>query len=209
MKKIAIDVDDTLSATSLKFHQVLSKLYGSVPGITPPAMAKHYALSGRVLHYGDNPAAFNYIHNLSNSPEFHLDLKPISGSVESLNLISQHIDCYWTARVDTESMRQVTELWLKKYYPIRPVVMRPSEYATNSSFLKAEIIISKPGYYSAVIDNDVRVVHALLELGYKGEIFVHGLTEEDHKKHFKKNTSQIIFCENWDLLGPALIDYFS
>ena len=179
---IAFDIDDTLSHTSRAFYQKLDGLFPSPSHVTFEATRKHYALTGKVLYWGDILEAKEHAYSLVDSSEFHSEMDAIEEAIPIMQKIHERnlLGCYHTARLET--MQSMTRDWLDdRSFPQSPLITRPKHVSHSlQAQWKAEVIIYLFPEVAFLVDNDTRIARQLENNRYQGRVLIIGLNERDY-----------------------------
>lgn len=202
---LAVDIDDTLSQTSRKFHETLNEMFPAPAHVTVEAARKQYALTGKVLHWQEIPEALKYAKSFVDDPEFHSYLEKIEEAEAGMQKLHQRrlVRCYHTARL--ELMRDITERWLQGNFPDLPLIMRPEHinHAGQAQW-KAEVIKYLYPEIQGIVDNDARIARILEQCGYEGKVFLVGTDEQSYQPN-----KTIIPVESWSDLTKIILQTFA
>ncbi len=124
---IALDIDDTLAATNEIFFKVLYEKFGNPENLSVEEGLNKYSITHNVPYWQTDEVK-KFMVDVRRSTDINISIPPTKDSVSAIKEISKEIEClcYLTAR--PESLRKLTEEWLRKNnFPDIPVIMRPDE----------------------------------------------------------------------------------
>lgn len=145
--QIALDIDNTISATTREYFKASVEKFGYPSGTEPheqnlDAIEAKHQYTFNVDEWRNSDSRQEFYDSLLVSPDLHRDVELIPEAGEAVPRLAPHVDvgCYLTARPDV--LYDVTLEWLGKHgFPEAPLIMAPSysdHYKLNS--WKAEIL---------------------------------------------------------------------
>ncbi len=202
--RLACDIDDTIAKTSDAYHDLLSRQFPPPEALTKDSLRKHYALTGRILHWGDIPEANAFAYEFIDDPHFHAQMDPLDGAIAGTQelWLQQRLACYLTVR--SEAMRSETECWFSRYdLPTLPLAMRDAAHSASNAQWKAAALEYLFPEVQGIIDNDARIARLLEEQGYRGKVFLLGLNEHEYAP-----SNIVTPIEDWAELTRVILDMF-
>jgi len=189
---LALDIDNTLSASNIHWAKELERLYGNPTGMTPEELCEKYMLSSHVPHWKESPEAQEWMEQARRSPEIHHEYPLIENAKHMVNKIDAiiPITAYVTAR--WEVVREATEAWLWKHeFPAAPVYMRPMNAPGTAHFWKGTFLPTLYPEVQGIVDDDPRLLEHMPE-DYKGTIFLYKTQE-----HIE-TPIEVVKCAKWE-----------
>lgn len=191
---LALDIDNTLSDTSIVWVEKIALALGNPEGLTSEEFTKKYSY-GRGVSYWAKEDYERVSLTLRQSNEFYEDLPLIENAnkqVEKINAIIP-IVAYITAR-NMEVIKS-TEEWLKKHnFPKSKIICRPDEIDVMEQFeWKAKLLEKMYPSVSGIVDDSIGLVNALSK-GYKGTVFLYNYNGVDEIR----NDIKVVICEDWN-----------
>lgn len=126
-KWFALDIDETLSATNIKWFEEMLEIFGNPERLTPEDAAKKYWLAQNIPYFKNNVEIENWMHQKIQDNDFQVLIPLIGNSNEIYREIHEkhiNISLYITAR--PESVKNWTEKWLKNHnFPDADIILRP------------------------------------------------------------------------------------
>lgn len=191
---IALDIDDTLSATVVCWMKELQKEFGNPEGLTAEEMISKYRYTHFVPYWDYNKM------------QAWIDEKNIAGGIcyQEFTLIedSHHyvskidkilpISCYITAR--PENCIENTRIWLDKHgFPQKPILAKPTHLNYEESHnWKADTLVSLYPTVTGLVDDNVSIINQL-PADYAGTIFLYS-----HDALEKEYPFTIVPCKTWE-----------
>ena len=176
---LALDIDETLSATNVYWFTKLQELFGNPESLTPKEMAMKYHYTQNVP-YWQTPQALAWMKEQCNSDELQKNLSVIDGAVEYVSRVNEIIPivAYITARPTI--VVPGTEYWLKvNNFPKAPVIAKPLDITEHFTSWKAEVLQSLYPSVLGIVDDHPGMVDQL-PTDYHGTIFL--ITHQDHPR---------------------------
>ncbi len=158
---LAIDIDDTLTATALRVIERVHQLFGHAQSVAE--------LHNKFLQPGNVPQwqgveVKNEIINILESSEFLFELDPKPGSANLLHKVNKSypISCYITSRSNV--FQEITQAWLTKHhFPQASLVTRPisekrqdwklryiREHFPKTTFLVDDVMVPEIQYFPEI-----------------------------------------------------------
>jgi len=188
---IALDIDETLSATFRNWVERLLEEHNDEGLTTEEMMAKYRYF--RDVPYWQNGPALNKAIEMMEEDKFQENIPLLDNSnhmVEQINKVIP-IAAYITAR--PEKVVPGTIKWLIKHgFPKAAIFSRPKE-RTDGHRWKGEVLKYMYPHILGIIDDDPKLP-ANMPKNYKGTVFVYNLPDFDTSKYKFK----IIPCGKWD-----------
>jgi len=187
---LAIDIDDTISATGPQYIGKIQQAFGNPEGLSPIAMWEKYGRGD--VPYWNMEEVRNWCLNHIEDPKFHLDCHAIQGAVMALGYIDEFflkIGLYLTIR--TEPLRSCTDEWLRTYdFPIAPLVMMPSSFPHRHGMIwKARVLEYLYPEVVGIVDDRAELLGALSP-SYQGTVFLY--------RHDETEYLRAVACPTWD-----------
>lgn len=189
---IALDIDDTLSATNQFWVEKLAEHFGKPDDFSHEEIVSRYLYMEHVPFW-QTAEAFAWMEMARKSDEIQEALPLIENAkhiVEQLHKIVP-IAAYITAR--PEQVRKGTLNWLSRHsFPEAPLIMRPehSDHADGNKW-KAELLASLyPTVWGIVDDNPGIIAHLPDE--YEGTVFLYG------RENVEKTNINVVAVKNWE-----------
>ena len=171
---LALDIDETLSATNVKWFDRCIEQFGNPEGLSVDKLIDKYHLAQ------NNPAwqskeAQEWMHGQRTAPEAQDDLPVIFGAVEGVKELQQvtNVVAYLTVR--PESVSENTKRWLReKGFPDLPVVAKPKEVPFElGNQWKAYTLHALWPEVTGIVDDNPKVP-MYVGPNYKGTIYFFG-----------------------------------
>lgn len=142
-KGFALDIDETLSATNVKWFEEMFELFWNPENLTPIQAADKYWIAQKAPYFQDKQEITDWMHIKRQDNDFQELLPLIWNANEIYNKIHEEnieITLYITAR--PESVKNWTEKWLKKNnFPNSEIILRPDSLDHKYSNLwKASVL---------------------------------------------------------------------
>ena len=197
---LAIDIDDTLCQTTLRWTRLFQKEFGNPEGLTAEQLVEKYEIV-QYVPYRQTLEAKKLIDQLVKDDRNWLKLPIISWAQQAITILTNHYDLlYLTSR--TEEHRLNTRMRLENHdFPQLDLIMRPnaSKAYTNPHTQfdrKAQYLVNNYPHITGIIDNSESLANHLIQLDYKGILILFGHTwkqdfPEDHQLHTRADTDKI------------------
>jgi len=139
---LALDIDNTLSASNIHWAKELERLYGNPTGMTPEELCEKYMLSSHVPHWKESPEAQEWMEQARRSPEIHHEYPLIENAKHMENLQQQDAALDSQIARNEKALRENLELLtkVKSNYELEKTV---SEECVTLAGLIAELQASK------------------------------------------------------------------
>lgn len=154
-KGIALDIDDTLSATAqtiyTKFHWTIKEASSEFDEI----FRSHHRLNE---YYSSDPQFIERIEQEVNDANFFTDIQPYEGAYEAIQELHQQqlLSCYLTARPSLT--QEVTQDRLVKHsFPSLPLFTKPNHLSNEEQFIRKAHELSKGYKYwiEGIVDDQI------------------------------------------------------
>jgi len=194
IKGLALDIDNTLSDTSIVWVEEIASVLGNPEGLTMEEFTRKYSY-GRGVSYWAEEDYERVSVTLRQSNKFYEDLPLIENAnkqVEEINKIVP-IVAYITAR--NMGVIESTENWLKKHnFPKSKIICRPDEIGIMDQFeWKAKLLEKMYPNVSGIVDDSIGLVEALSR-NYKGTVFLYNHDGVDKIREDIK----VVVCKDWN-----------
>jgi len=175
---ICLDIDDTLSATNLFWARNHIQNFGSPEGLTPEEIVKKYRYVSNVPYWSKNEAAEEWIGQNLQSNEGILDVLPVDGAIEAVEIIGKvtKLVAYLTGR--TQPIIEGTKRWLDQHgFPMLDMLAQPSQETleemclSNAHEWKAKVLDFLYPQFTGIIEDNSGLIGAL-SAEYKGKIYL-------------------------------------
>lgn len=191
---LALDIDNTLSDTSIVWVEEIASVLGNPEGLTMGEFVKKYNY-GRGVSYWAEEDYERVSLTLRQSKQFYEDLPLIENAnkqVEKINGIVP-IVAYITAR--NMGVIESTKKWLRKHnFPKSKIICRPDDIHVMKQFeWKAKLLEKMYPKVSGIVDDSVGLVEALSK-DYKGTVFLYNYSGVDKVREDIK----VILCRDWN-----------
>lgn len=202
-KGFALDIDETLSATNIKWFEEMFELFWNPENLTPSNAAKKYWLVQNVPYFQGKKEITDWMHSKRQDNNFQ-ELIPI---IENANEIyseihEKHIkiSLYITAR--PESVKSWTKNWLKKHnFPEADIILRPDNLDHKFSNLwKASVLEILYPEIDWIVDDNPELIK------YISEDYSWIICAYTHSNDFWK--INIISCETHENVSNFLKKYY-
>ncbi|MDP2630956.1 MAG: hypothetical protein Q8P56_06155 [Candidatus Uhrbacteria bacterium] len=202
VRGLALDIDDTLAWTCREWVEHLHLKFGNPENLTPREFVEKYGLIQHA-EYFKREEVYAHIRTMCVNPTLHESIAVIADALPALEKISSVIPivAYLTAR--PESMRSITEPWLKRHgFPERELIMRPDELPLEDMpRWKAQALEQLyPKAIGIIDDNPSICTHLSKE--YPGVIFLYNHSG-DGVSHPAAQS-----CSDWNDVVQKVINYF-
>lgn len=196
---LAIDIDETLSATVNFMVEEIIKKFGGLSWLTVDEIVAKYQYVQNIPKR-KNPNIEAFLKEMKWSNDFQKSIPVLWNAQEVVNQINKNFSIkYITAR--PEGVRKGTEYWLKtNKFPVAEIIMKPDEivYQQNDQEWKANILKKLYPEVTWIID-DNSWLPDYLSPDYLWMIYLFG-----HKKFENKTNLNIVCCENWNTVLEKL-----
>lgn len=195
---LAIDIDETLSATTVYWTQQLQVQFGNPESLTVEEIITKYQFVERVP-YWQNEEASALMEEWTNSNDFQGTIPLIEGADKWLRKVAKIIPIAAYITMRPQSILEGTERWLKKHgFPEAPVMIRPDEVSWEVAHeWKAEIVSSLYPSVVGLVDDRAAIVEAFAS-DYKGTIFLYGHSVSP------RTDIDVIPCRTWEDVYTAV-----
>lgn len=152
---LAVDIDDTLCATSRVCMELMAKELGTVTPFEVDQFVRKYRQPMDAPDW-QTLAGEEWLKRHLLNPDFLLDLKPSVPALTSLIAINEFlpITCYISSR--EHLMHDATQLWLDKHhFPVAELVTRPSNM--NNPAWKINYLNEHFPKIWGLIDNEIQI----------------------------------------------------
>lgn len=188
---LALDIDETISATTDYWFAVMRKKFGNPENLTTKELIAKYRYSHDVP-YWQTEEAFAWMEEQRNSNELQKQLPLIEGADTAIQEINSLIPIIIYITTRPQAVLEGTKEWLKRHhFPIVDIIARPAGIPiTDANTWKAEVLASLYPEVMGIIDDNPTVV-ASLPNGYKGAVFLY-----DNIGHPRKDV-RVIAGKTW------------
>ncbi len=180
---IALDIDDTLCMTDLRWFEVMAERHSNPEGLTGRELLERYR-NVFTVPYWDSPEGHAAILGYVYDDLFHETFQPVSDAVSGVNELSETVPlaAYITARPAT--LADTTASWLRRHgFPAAPLVMRPpgGEHRAMHAW-KADVLCNLHPHVTGIVDDAPALMDELLARGYAGRqyVFDHGVHGKEY-----------------------------
>ena len=165
---LALDIDETLSATNLAWFQRLIKLFGNDPinaNRSERSIMEEYHLAQNVPWWKENPKALAWMDEQRKDPSAQDGLPVIEGALEGAQALSScgriSLVAYITVR--PASVNPNTIQWLQELgFPALPVLAKPdSVLFEKGNQWKAECLRRLYPYCKGIVDDNPKLPRSL------------------------------------------------
>lgn len=189
---LALDIDDTLSATNKHWVTTLFGLFGNPENLTPAELWEKYGYADSYPPF-QRPDAQKQMDIWRHSNAFHEELSLIAGVPKAVHELLKYrpVVAYITAR--PEAVLPGTLNWLNKHgFPALPVLALPSEidYFGGSKW-KAGAVAELYPYVEGIVDDSLTFVENL-PAGYRGEVFLY------HPRMTERTDIKVYHTPSWE-----------
>ncbi len=199
---LAIDIDETLSATTIYWTQQLQLQFGNPESLTVEEIITKYQFIERVP-YWQTTEANALMEEWTNSNDFQGTIPLIEGADEWLRKVAEiiPISAYITMR--PQSILEGTERWLKKHsFPAARVIARPDEISWETAHeWKAEVVTTLYPTVMGLVDDRAAIAEAFAA-NYQGTIFLYGHSVSP------RIDIDVIPCRTWEDVYTAVMDRY-
>ncbi|MGB5018213.1 MAG: hypothetical protein WBO66_00605 [Candidatus Moraniibacteriota bacterium] len=197
---IALDIDETLSATGDHWAEILNETFGNPENLSVAEIIKKYRYASHVP-YWQTPEALAWMENARHSDEFQGLIPLIENSNHIANKLKSIVPISAYITVRPESVRSGTMKWLAKHgFPKAPIIMRPADVLhVDGNKWKAEILTKIYPKVWGIIDDNPRLITYLPD-DYQGTVFLYDHEEIDTKK------IHIIPVKKWEDMITVVTD---
>lgn len=188
IKGIALDIDQTLSATFLQWVKHLLEKFNK-EGLTTEEMLSKYRYF-REVSYWNEGEAYELAGEMLNSVDFQLTIPLVENSNHEVEKINKFMPVvvYLTAR--PQHLTEVTKKWLSKHaFPKAEVITRPAEIETGYSW-KAELLDYLYPQVLGIVDDDPELV-PYLKPDYKGTVYLYNWEQPIDTRQ------RVVACKDW------------
>jgi len=195
LEGLALDIDDTLCATSLDLAEIVLKTFGNPEGLTAQELIEKYGHFKNVPYFGEKIQKWidkKIIDTFSNE-----SLPAIENAAESIAQITKvvPISCYITGR--PPSVKRETIGWLDKHdFPKKPINFQPEARLLRSWGIKdgcqwkARLLEYLYPQVEGIIDDNPDLIR-YIKKNYPGRIYL--LSSEK----IQDNLLNLHLCRDW------------
>jgi len=198
VRGIALDIDETLSATNVAWFERLTALYGNPDGLSVPELISKYHLAQNNPAW-QSEAAQAWMQAQRDAPEAQDGLPLIDGAGEGVLELSRLVPivAYLTVRPANVAANTIT--WLaEKGFPAAPVVSKPVDVAfTEGNHWKARTLHELWPYVTGIVDDNPKV-HMFAGNDYPGELYLFGHMQT------KPEYEWAVACPTWQHVVEAV-----
>lgn len=200
---LALDIDETLSLTVMRWVQLLQAEFGNPEQLTFQQVRDRYLYTANVP-YWQSPEALAFHEHLRGDDVIHESMPVIEGAIQGARDLTSIIPIVLYPTVRPVSVVRGTEKWLKASgFPDAPVFARPHGIPhSQGNAWKAGVLRSLYPYVQGIVDDNPGLVDHLSP-DYPGVVFVYNNT--DHPKR----SDRVIPCPTWDDVVSNARNYFS
>lgn len=193
---LALDIDDTLSATTELWMEAALERFGNPEQLDSREMTERYLSLGDVP-YWDMKEMRPWMDELCVSHQMQLDYQCIPLAKERVPHLTEHFSVYVTMR--PRCVLTATRTWLNTHgFPEMPIIARPDNLTNAERHgWKAQTLERLYPHITGIVDDDPDVVHALSP-NYKGTIYLFG------KRRHDSDHVRVVRCETWDHVHDSI-----
>jgi hypothetical protein len=191
---IALDIDETLSATLPYWFKAMQENFGNPEGLSILELIKKYRFFKNVP-YWQSPEAWELARKLRDSNGLQIDLDVLKDADKYIKKIIEIIPvvAYITAR--PEGVLSGTKQWLEKNnFPKAPIIALPKYITTeNANLWKGEVLEFLYPQVLGIIDDNYEILD-YVKTYYQGHIFLYDTKPEN----FPTSRERVYICPDWD-----------
>lgn len=195
---IALDIDETLSATNIAWFERLVALYGNPDGLPVPELIAKYHLAQNNPAW-QSEAAQSWMQTQRDAPEAQDGLPLIDGAVEGVAALAAllPIAAYLTVRPSNVSTNTIA--WLTENgFPAAPVVSKPVDIAfTEGNQWKARSLHELWPHVTGIVDDNPKL-HIFAGKDYPGKLYLFG------RAHTEPEYEWAVACATWPQVVEAI-----
>lgn len=195
---IALDIDETLSATGDHWAQILNETFGNPENLSVSEIISKYRYASHVP-YWQTPETLAWMEDARHSDELQEILPLIENANHIVNQLKDIVPISAYITVRPESVRNGTMKWLARHgFPKAPIIMRPKEVLhDDGNKWKAEMLTSLyPKIWGIIDDNPKLIAH--LSDNYDGTVFLY-----DHEE-INEQRIRVIAVKKWEDMITAV-----
>ena len=198
IKGLALDIDDTLSATKESLFEELSKRIDNPENLTGIEMAEKYRHTDNVPYWKTNEIE-GMVKNINDAPEFHENLPLIKNSSKTVQEINKIIPIVGYITVRSTAIAKGTKKWLKKNdFPKAPIITRPKNIdRIMGNKWKAKVLEYLYPQVVGIVDDNPGLTE-FFGKRYKGVDYLYGGAKSERKD------INIIPCEDWETVAKKV-----
>lgn len=198
VKGLALDIDDTLSATKESLFEELSHKLDNPENLTGIEMAKKYRHTDNVP-YWETDRIEDLVRNIHNAPEFHENLPLIGNSNKIVQEINKTIPVVAYITVRSTAILKGTKKWLgKNNFPKLPIITRSKNISRiDGNKWKAKVLEYLYPQVVGIVDDNPGLTK-FFSKNYKGTVYLY-----DNKEAERKDIN-VIPCENWKVVAEKI-----
>lgn len=198
---LALDIDETLSNTSIYWFKTLSELFGNPESLTTNEIIEKYRYTQNVP-YWQIPEALEWMESARNSNEIQERILLIENAhnvVQKINLVLP-IKAYITAR--PSSVADGTKRWLTKHnFPEAKLITRPDVIPSqDGNIWKSKVLEDLYPEIVGIVDDNPGLADRL-GADYRGVVFLY-----DNITHTRTDID-VIPCKTWDDVYSSVLNY--
>ncbi|MGE5425725.1 MAG: 5' nucleotidase, NT5C type [Bacillota bacterium] len=188
---LAVDIDETLSATITHWVEQMQNKFGNPEGLTSKEVVEKYRYAQNVP-YWQHDEALKWVDEQIHSNESQEALPLIEGSDLYLNRINKIIPVAAYITVRPRRVVEGTKNWLDKHgFPSAPIICRPEEVSHSSgNEWKAKVLEGLYPQIVGIIDDNAKLLQCLSR-DYPGKVFLY-----DHKDNLGYPFA--VACKEWE-----------
>ena len=194
IKGIALDIDETLSATLPYWFKLMQENFGNPENLTVKEMIKKYRYY-KYVPYWQSPEAWQLATQLRDSNESQLDLEVLKEADKYVQRLIEIIPVvvYITARPD--AVIPSTIEWLRKNnFPNAPVIAKPKYIQTDQANIwKAEVLEFLHPQVIGIIDDNPEILN-FIDKGYQGHLYLY----DNNPKEIQNEKDRVYICPDWE-----------
>jgi hypothetical protein len=189
---LALDIDDTLSATRESFFEEISKKIDNPEGLTGKELAEKYKHTDNVP-YWPNEKIVNFTEIINNMSEFQDNLPLIENANKIVQEINKIIPIVAYITVRSESLNDGTKKWLRKHnFPEATLIARPENVARiMGNEWKAKVLEYLYPQVVGIVDDNPGLTKYFGKK-YKGIVYLYDNVEAE------REDINVIPCKDWE-----------
>jgi len=195
---LALDIDDTLSATRESFFEEISKKIDNPEGLTGKELAEKYKHTDNVP-YWPNDKIIDFTEVINNTSEFQENLPLIENANKIVQEINKIIPIVAYITVRTENINGGTKKWLKKHnFPEVTLIARPRNVARiMGNRWKAKVLEYLYPQVVGIVDDNSGLTTCFGKK-YKGVVYLY-----DNVKAERKDIN-VVPCKDWETVARKI-----
>lgn len=198
IKGLALDIDDTLSATRESFFEEISKKIDNPEGLTGKELSKKYKHTDNVPYWPEDKI-INFAEIINNMSEFQDNLPLIENANKVVREINKIIPIVAYITVRSKSLNSGTKKWLEKHgFPKAVIIGRPRNIARiNGNKWKAKVLEYLYPQVVGIVDDNPGLTK-FFGKKYKGTVFLYDNEDAERKD------INVIPCEDWKTVAKKV-----